>query len=491
MKMNDYQALAHEVDKAIDRDCVQVIENALSRIDSLLNGTQKDDPTLLFFRANFFAALRKINYGDEPNIFEWQQSELSQEIMCLRRAVRSCNFSELEKIRRCQILTNLGNALNAVGRTIEAVAAWDAALCIVPKFAMAAANRAFGLLQYSAALYDPGHQCIFLMNAAEGFRAAISDEAVLESDYPDMMREQFREKLEEIERYIDARCTLDSFDPYAFGLGQSDDDVQLNKWRLENRLFLNPLNDLATWPIAAQDIFHLPSHIIGFDEQPAYAQYFDLIKEEYVAACVLLHEGLGDHETHPADKTLLTFEHADYSVTSIQIEKRKMAFRMAYSLLDKCAVFVNAYFGLGHNPRSNNASFKNIWFKDIKTRALHEKIPQKNSRLRGLYAISLDLFDTEFKEISSPLAVKADEIRNAAEHRFVTIHEFSKPDAPDPYLERVTEGELEELAIHSLKLARATIMGMSLAVHHQENHLREQPEKGVVMPITPTPKKRD
>lgn len=487
--MDIYHDLGRKIDIAIDDRNASDIEDALSQIEELLDDAHAEDPILLYFRANCFAGLRKATRAVEADLFDWKQPELTQEILSLRRSIRSEDFTKLNRIRRCQILTNLGNALDAVGRPIDAISSWDAALRVEPKFAMAAANRAYGLLHYSSALYDPGHRCMFLTAAADSFRIALGEDTIVESDHPVVVQSQFREKLEEIENYIKAHCKIDNFDPYRFEVGDCDEAASLNRWRLDNGLFLNPLNDLATWPLAAQDIFHLPSHTMGFDERSNYAQYFDLIRQEYVAACVLLFEGLGDQKVHPADRTLLTFEHADYSVTSVQIEKQKAAFRLGYSLLDKCSVFINAYFKLGHDL--NRISFRKVWYSSVKKQVLHEKLPQKNWRLRGVYAISLDLFDIELKEVSSPLAVKVDQVRNAAEHRFLSVHELWKPEGSDPYLESITDNELENLCLHVLKLARATIMGLSLAVHHQERFLKEPSGSNFVMKIPSIPKRRD
>ncbi len=487
--MDIYQELGFEVDAAIDDRNVGGIEGVLSKIEALLSDTHPEDPTLLYFRANCFAGLRQIIRTEEADLFDWNQPELSQEILSLRRSIRSDEFSNLDRIRRCQILTNLGNALSTVGRPIDAIAAWDEALRLEPRFAMASANRAYGILSYNSALYDAGHQCIFFMVAADSFRMALDDNAVFDSDHPSDIKEQFSAKLEEVEQYMDVQCKLDDFNPYGFELGKCDEAIALNRWRLENRLFLNPLNDLAAWPVAAQDVFHLPNHTYEFDERPVYPQYFDLMKQEYVAACVLLYESLDDQETHLADRTLLTYEHADYSVTSVQIEKRKTAFRMAYSILDKCAVFINAYFALGHNPKSTRTSFRNIWF-DGKKGALHRNLPEGNWRLRGLYAISLDLYDPHFKETSSPLALTAHDARNAAEHRFLSVHEFLGPIDPDECLERVTIHELDELAMQGLKLARAAMMGLSLAVHHHEWFLKQSSGDKLMMPIMAVPKER-
>lgn len=254
------------------------------------------------------------------------------------------------------------------------------------------------------------------------------------------------------------------------------------------RLFLNPLNDLGAWPIAARDVFHLPDHSYSLSEQPRFVKYYDQLKQEYLAACVLLYEGLKQDSPHPADKKLLTFEHADYSVANIYIEKQKSAFRLAYSLLDKCAAFINDYFELGHDPKSLKTTFRRVWLSKNE-KQLNEKIPLKNWRLRGLYSVSLDLFGPGFREVEWPLASKADAVRNAIEHRFFSVHEMLVHDRIDDNIERITALEFVELTLHTLALARSTIMGLSLAVQFQKTQLKPQSMNALRLEIYGIPKR--
>jgi tetratricopeptide (TPR) repeat protein len=489
--MGTLDRIGRKIDAGLDEADLQKLDGAIDQIDQLLADPAHQNQSILhYFRANAFAGRWNLNRASRRDQFEWKQPDLSEETLSLRRAIKCSSFGSLDRIRRCQILTNLGNSLNKVGRPVEAIAAWDEALAIEPSFAMAAANRANGLSSYSAALYDPGHQCIVLKCAADSLRSALDNNAVWESIYPDTVKNTFQSKLQKIELYLSRSCSLGSFDPYDFELGRDVDAKAFSQWRLDNRLFLNPLNDLGPWPVAAQDIFHLPDHTYDVGDDPSFVRYFDFIKQEYVAACVILYEGVDRDIVHPADRTLLTFEHADYSVASVEIEKQKAAFRMAYSLFDKCGVFINDYFELGLDPRSFATSFRKVWFCDPKKGVLNPSLPTKNWRLRGLYSLSLDLFDKDLKELSSPLAVKANDVRNAAEHRFISVHDLGKPSEGLPLCEYVTTKEMFELALHILKLSRAAIMGLSLAVHHQENHLKKPARDSLVVPLAFLPKER-
>ncbi|HEY6373506.1 MAG TPA: hypothetical protein VIX37_23220, partial [Candidatus Sulfotelmatobacter sp.] len=56
------------------------------------------------------------------------------------------------------------------------------------------------------------------------------------------------------------------FDPNKASLGDTPEVQRYRRWVLDQRLFLNPLNAAGAWPIAAHDVFHLPSHTYAIDE---------------------------------------------------------------------------------------------------------------------------------------------------------------------------------------------------------------------------------
>jgi hypothetical protein len=486
--MDDFEKIALKIDNGCDEENATALKEAISEIDQLLLSSQNsDNPLLHYYRANAYSGLRLLD--PHYNAFAWIQHETSEEILSLRNAYKSPIFKDLHAIRQCQILTNLGNALNRVGRPIDALSSWDEALKIQPRFAMAAGNRANGLSHFSAALYDPGHQCIFLDEAIKGFKNALQDEAIWDSDHAESIAEQFEAKLHDIEQYVQKACDLETFHPDDFSIGETPEEQEFNLWRLKNRLFINPLNDLNDWPVAAYDVFHLPSHTYDtYDDEPRFVRYFDHLKQEYAAACVLLWEGIvRDQELHIADRSTLAFETGDYQVSSIHLEKQKAALRLAYSLLDKCAVFINDYFQLGKKPEY--VSFRNVWFSDRERTKLSKKIPEHNWRLRGLYSLSLDVYDDTLKEITSPLAVRVNDVRNAAEHRFLNIYEFMKPQTKFAACEHISTDELYQLSLHVIRLARSAIIGLSLSVHHHERFIKPEIE-GIKFPFLSIPKRR-
>jgi len=125
-------------------------------------------------------------------------------------------------------------------------------------------------------------------------------------------------------------------------LDNSDEGVY-RKWVLDNNLFLNPLNDLRKEPLAATDPFHLPNIVTSINTGPKYQGMYNQMKQEFVSARFMLYEGITSQGTHFSDKDVLLINTWDYPAYSINIEKIKFAYRVAFSLFDKTAFFLNEY----------------------------------------------------------------------------------------------------------------------------------------------------
>ncbi len=120
---------------------------------------------LHYFTANAWSHLQATSRQGTDSNWDWEQPEIEQELVHLRRAVGTEAFRSLPEIRQCQIATNFGNVLSHVGRFVEAVEYWDRALCVDLGFSMALGNKGLGLVEYSRSLYDDGHEPVFLRQA--------------------------------------------------------------------------------------------------------------------------------------------------------------------------------------------------------------------------------------------------------------------------------------------------------------------------------------
>lgn len=433
-----------------------------------------DRVLLYYFEGNAFSALRKIKCTDENYLWNWEQPEAISEILALRSAIAEPAFIEVDKPRRSQIKTNLGNCLNQLGRPVEAIEQWDDALAVVPKFAMALGNRANGLLHYGRSLYDDGHRAMILAEAHQGFLAALDPNAFWESGFDSGVANEFKIQIHNIEQVADIVEIRARMESLSYSLGDSSAEIEYRNWCLVNRLFLDPLNDLGARSIAASDVFHLPSHTYEIHEEPRFVRFYDLLKQEFISARAIYFEATKneDYGIHYSDREVLLFDHFDGSIFGLKNEKLKMSFRATYSIFDKISVFMNEYFELGKKSDSPSVSFRQVWYAPHsrgEPRQLAEKFSgYQNWPLKGLFSLSKDLYDSDLQSVALPEAKLLDALRNAAEHRFLSIHEYDDGSPSNSIHQRITVTDFRSKTLRLLKLARAALIYLSLAVKREE-----------------------
>ncbi|MEW8692238.1 MAG: LA2681 family HEPN domain-containing protein [Candidatus Thiodiazotropha endolucinida] len=468
--------------------CDELAQRALGEREMVL---------LHYFRANAWASRRKTKHNDAKAAWAWGQPEILRELFHLRNALRHSGFKQLDKVRRCQVLTNAANLLNTLGRCTEAIEYWNRALDIIPHFGMALGNRGYGYMSYARTLYDQGNAIAMMKFAHDDLRQATAFSAFFESPGYEEVKEAMVREADDIAAHIDLEKVTASLELENYSLGRSKGERAYRYWCLERRLFLTPLNDLGPYPIAARDILTLPNLVLGVGEPPTLIAFFNQLKQEYVAARYLYYEGTREGNPHFADRGVLLYDTLDYPAYSLAVEQVKAVYRMAYSIFDKLAYFINAYWRLDMEERSIN--FRSVWYttsKKGKTRTLRDCfIGYENWPLRGLFWLSKDLLeqDTELADTMEPDAVALNTIRNHLEHKYLKVHDWpwtSERDVDaihdslrDSLAYSVARGDLEAKSLRLLKLARAGLIYLSLAVHREEQLRAEQRGDGLVMPM--------
>jgi tetratricopeptide (TPR) repeat protein len=492
--LDDKSALDHIaqlIDISSNLNRIDGLDSALILCDEFIKrpSIEHAKPIIHFFIANIWAA-RRYHKRDSPEAWEWEQPELEKELYHLRSAVRLESFDGLDKIRQCQILTNVGNALNTLGRFAEALEYWHRALKIIPTFGMAIGNHGHALMFYARALYDPGHAHVFMKYAHDYFRKALSPDSFFESYNYDPIKDAFREHADDIASHIDVEKISEFFNPYGYSLGRSQKEKSYRQWCLDKRLFLNPLNDLGSDSIAAQDILHLPNMVFKVREPPTLVGLFNQIKQEYCSARYLYYEGSHASSAHFADRDVLLYDTLDYSEYSISIERIKASYRMAYSLFDKLGFFINAYWALG--IPENKVSFRSIWYEKQpgkSERSLRDIfIKYENWPLRGLFWLSKDLLD-ENSNLSStvePDSEKLRSLRNHIEHKYLRVTTWmDKSPMKAGLAYSIEKDDLKAKTLRLLKLARSGLIYLSLAVHKEEKIRASNRGDELILPIEP------
>jgi len=475
--LSDLQALqiiGLLVDQASNEGNPTLVDHALALADQLQDrDLMPEQLTLLdYFRANAWACRYQQRHANRQTAWEFDQPEISQQLLLLRHAAQGPGFASLAPMRQCQILTNLGNQLDTLGRFIEARACWNAAIEIDANFWMARANRARALMFYAEALYDGGHRCVFANHAYRELTEAVA----LIAHHPHLgdphLSENFSTSAEAIARHFDLDAIAKSYRPNDGSLGRSEDERAYRRWCLSNTLFLNPLNDVDKAPIAARDILSLPDFKTPIGEPPVVIGMFNELKQAFASARWLLWEGMRVGNVHFSDRGVVLLNTLDYPSYGLAVEKLKMAFRLSYSLFDKIAYFLNYYLQLGQPE--HKVFFRSIWH-ERNGKVLRDRISgSKNWPLRGLYWLSKDLFEEGMKDSSDPDAREIAVLRNHLEHRYLKIKEYSLPTNPqnspfhDPVAYTIPRIDFERKALRLLQLARSAVIYLSLAMHHEE-----------------------
>ncbi len=382
--------------------------------------TPQQQVLLKFYEGNAWSHLRILRRPGAPEVWEWEQPEIEEEIVCLRLATRGSDIQGFPTVRLCQIYTNLGNTLNTIGRFVEAIGYWQVVLRLDETFPMALGNLSKGLFSYARALYDDGHRAVLLTFAYGHVKQALEG-----SLHPDA-RSAFNNLRDRLEKTVPMQVLEGNISLEDHSLGETNEEIGYRRWCLREVLFLNPLNDLGRFPIAAADPLTAPSMAMPFRAGPYYHGFYNALKQEYASARFLAYEGLNTRAAHFSDRGVLLYNTLDYPAYGLGIEKLKAAFRMAFSLFDKIAFFLNDYLGLGFPE--HQVTFRSLWYvsHDPKRGLRPEFAARENWPLRGLYWLAKDIYTDEpgFREALDPEAEPVKEVRNQLEHKYLKIHEM-------------------------------------------------------------------
>lgn len=431
---------------------------------------------LNYFLGNAWSYVLKIK-NPIPN-FGFEVEEIEKEILYYRKAldlIKNCN----DDFITCQILTNLGNLFSHIGRVVEAQEYFNLCLNINDKFGMAIGNRGFGLFHYARIVFEPVHQFIFLQYARKYLLESLKcSDVYLEA------KKDFYSKAKHIETAYSI-YDLNDFKKYKnYYKGLKQEEIDYRTWCAEHKLFINPLNDIFTDSIVANDCLFTPSMVLSFKEKPIYQTIYNQIKQEYVSARFLFYESLFYNNTHFSDKNVTLMDTLDYSAYSLTVEKTKIAFRVCYSLFDKIAYCLNLYFKLEN--KSDKVTFKNIWYKNLyKNQGLNQLLSQsENWALRGLYWLSKDLYEKDFDATIEPQAKEIAKIRNYIEHKSFKVVEslnFKHTEETETY--EIDRDLFIEKTLKVVKLSRSALMYLAYVFYEEESNRERFRDRKTIIPM--------
>ena len=354
---------------------------------------------------------------------------------------------------------------------------------------MALANKGRELLRYSETLYDHAHRELITREAYRCIRKACSGSTLAEEARP-----YFAHVAKRIEQSFKPRFLSGFLKDKKKYQVTSGEEAVYRKWASREHLFLNPLNDISIVNVVSHDVLLLPNMIVPKDQPaPVYQSFYNQIKQEFISLRYLLFQYHHSKDKHFSDKETHLINTLDYPLYGLKYEYLKIVFRMAYSIFDKIAFFLNEYFRLGENQ--NDVSFRRIWFSHSKnTNNLRKEFTNpKNLPLKGLFFISKEFFEkgTLFADSIEPEAKELSTIRNHLEHKHLKLHWLYAP--PGRNKKDVVNDMFTDTLAYSIKetdflqkteklvnLSREAIIYVSLAVHVEE---QRNPVSGIVVPF--------
>jgi hypothetical protein len=194
--------------------------------------------------------------------WKWEQPTLARELLYLRRAVARPEFTQIHNVTKCMCLNNLGNRLEVAGRCVEALDIWRKVLEISPSFGMSLFNRAKSLAHYADAVDNADIRTLFLWAAHRDASAAIASTAIYTAVRDTESKKAAKELKDWIESFLDIKG-IDTFAP----LEQETRRIEPEErdyvlWCVKNCLYLNPINDLGPYTLAASDTLSLVTHVV-------------------------------------------------------------------------------------------------------------------------------------------------------------------------------------------------------------------------------------
>ena len=224
-----------------------------------------------YFRSNVQAALQDIK---SSRSWSWRQENRERQILYLRRAAVHPTFIRLAPMSQASILTNLGDSFSSFGRGVEAIEFYDAALELVPKFAMALGNRSGAMHALLPNIPDPGHATLVAAYAYRNLKSALASDAVWSGENPSAC-EYFAKTASHIEAKLDPEKVIHANPLDQYSLGRSKAEKGYRRWSLQHDLFLNPLTAVGPHSIAATDTLNLPSYVSRVGDPPTFIAWFN------------------------------------------------------------------------------------------------------------------------------------------------------------------------------------------------------------------------
>ena len=358
---------------------------------------------------------------------------------------------KLDKEQIARLYVNLGNCFDDLGRNLEAIESFEKALYDSPEHPMALASKAktFCFLthvtsekEYYSKLYYEAYW--MLKNACKSKMMEEAPRKFFEDNYLKPTKKLLTGKMNLRKKTEHVRVWHRRY--------KSKFETFYVNFCLKHRLYLNPHSFYCNCYASVGDPIVIQKMLVpskGKDKYLRLSRYLNQVKQEFVTARFLLTQSqFKDPRLKFVDEKVAIINTLDYAFMNAYQELLKFSYRLAFSSLDKIAVFLNEYLEL---TQKGKIYFANIWYTDLDyKKSLNSKLSHThgNVGLVALYDIAQDFSkEGELNRLTT--------IRNHLEHKYLRVVSFS-PISP-PFSDENEETNIHELTITEDKLLEETL----------------------------------
>lgn len=456
------------------RDLVELGAELWQRLNPQASGT------IAYNLANAEFGIWELAVREKDVALAWEEDR--QHLREARQTFRRVGHDEGEPTGlRTQALTNAGNSYDILGRDLDALVCYDAAIALDGSFAMAHGNRGITLLHVAPFMGE--HRGGVLRQAA-----AALDQALLRRDsvmcyggataLAHFEAERGSLKLSEAEARNAGDQHQGFLDPYL-------------DWCFQRRLFLHISHECIreeTRDLDAVCFRGIATGLSGDDQAHVknLVEAFNAVKQAYASTRYLVwlatdaSSPIREHARAVSSRThfLDPLTYGRYGTrTGLAIQ----SLASGVDVLDKIASFVHLYLATG---RQRDVYFSRI-AKKRSDAALTCEIaaalvkPERNRGLLALCDLSEDLED-------DTLLRRLMRLRHTATHRFLVVHSMM-PTTSNAWLDHLGWDELVEGLHQQLAIARAAIIYLARMIDIHEGARRDSKAKDgltVTFPLT-------
>ena len=391
---------------------------------------------------------------------------------------RALSEAKPEKITPEQ-LTNLGNALDACGRVIDALHYYDRALSVDARFGMAQVNRGLALLYLNRV---SGSYSIKLMH--EIYRSLLAG-ATADSTEPHA-RAEAKRHAELVAQAIRGHGHNPEEDQHSV---RQDEEERARhdpywQWCLKHSLALSEHSLYCQCVGARRDDLSImtPGGRLSGADVPNMELLLNRIKSEYCLSRALLFQSAADGgslkwNVGPFEGTFTDL--FDDEVTGIEPELLRTSFRLCFGILDRIARGICGFLTLATDRE--NLYFDSFWRAGGRDNTRWDTLSTlSDPSIVALYSLAGDLNERAGGEWS-----RLKRYRNLFEHELCLVrYDSTSRDVP-PWMAQtkfasISEGQLRSDAMDMLRFTRSAIFYFTFFIRSKSRESDERREAVVV-----------